>query len=155
MTFVIRSAAGEVSWDKSLFTGATFKEDDQSITHHIVDRPNIEKKHLSRYYIQPQWVYDCINARMLLPVQEYFAGVELPPHLSPFVEISDHAYMPPEKERLIAMQNGEEVPPINNPTQEEEEEEEEEEDESVEEEEIEIGKLLVEFVSIGKIDFDL
>lgn len=62
---------------------------------------------LDRYYIQPQWVYDCINARIKLPVEDYFLGVNLPPHLSPFVEEKEGDYVPPEKLKLMALQRGE------------------------------------------------
>lgn len=60
-----------------------------------------------RYYIQPQWVYDSVNAKILLPVEEYFLGVTLPPHLSPFVEETEGDYVPPEKLKLMALQRGE------------------------------------------------
>lgn len=60
-----------------------------------------------RYYIQPQWVYDCVNAKILLPVEDYFLGVTLPPHLSPFVEEKDGDYVPPEKLKVMALQRGE------------------------------------------------
>lgn len=60
-----------------------------------------------RYYIQPQWVYDCVNAKILLPVEDYFLGVTLPPHLSPFVEEKDGDYVPPEKLKIMALQRGE------------------------------------------------
>ncbi|KAH7638196.1 pescadillo-like [Dermatophagoides farinae] len=85
LCFVIRSFSGQVSWDRNLFNGATFNEDDESITHQIVDR-EIPKRFVNRYYIQPQWIFDSINSRKLLPVQNYFIGTKLPPHLSPFVE---------------------------------------------------------------------
>ncbi|CAG0878883.1 unnamed protein product [Darwinula stevensoni] len=85
LVFVIRSFGGMVSWDATVHLGATFQEDDPSITHQIVDRPTITKQHMSRYYIQPQWVYDSVNAKELLPVSSYFPGAVLPPHLSPFV----------------------------------------------------------------------
>ena len=62
---------------------------------------------LCRYYIQPQWVFDCVNAKILLPVEDYFLGVTLPPHLSPFVEEKDGDYVPPEKLKLMALQRGE------------------------------------------------
>lgn len=60
-----------------------------------------------RYYIQPQWVYDCVNAKIILPVEDYFMGVTLPPHLSPFVEEKEGDYMPPEKLKIMALQRGE------------------------------------------------
>lgn len=61
----------------------------------------------SRYYIQPQWVFDSVNAKMRLPVEDYFLGTMLPPHLSPFVEEKDGDYVPPEKLKLMALQRGE------------------------------------------------
>ncbi|KAI2664952.1 Pescadillo [Labeo rohita] len=133
LAFVIRCLGGQVSWDKSLCIGSTYDETDETITHHIVDRPSIEKQYINRYYIQPQWVYDCVNAKMLLPVEEYFLGVTLPPHLSPFVEESEGDYVPPEKLKLMALQRGEK--PLFTEAAAEEEEEEEEGDEDEEEEE--------------------
>ncbi|KAK5644361.1 hypothetical protein RI129_005661 [Pyrocoelia pectoralis] len=100
LVFVIRCCSGEVSWDKLLFVGSTFDEDDETITYQIVDRPIVDKQFISRYYVQPQWVYDCINARELLPVNKYFIGEVLPPHLSPFVDKdrdSYQQYIPPEE----------------------------------------------------------
>ncbi|XP_054852750.1 pescadillo homolog isoform X2 [Eublepharis macularius] len=120
LAFVIRCFGGKVSWDKSVCIGATFDVTDPAITHQIVDRPNIEKQVIGRYYVQPQWVFDSVNARLCLPVADYFVGVLLPPHLSPFVAEKDGDYIPPEKIKLLALQRGEEP--------EEREEEEEEED---------------------------
>ncbi|XP_066141344.1 pescadillo homolog [Euwallacea fornicatus] len=99
--FVIRCFGGEVSWDKSLFLGSTFDENDESITHQIVDRPSMPKQFISRYYVQPQWVFDSINARELLPINKYFMGEMLPPHLSPFIDPDrDQQYIPPEERAL-------------------------------------------------------
>lgn len=131
LAFLIRCFGGEVSWDKSLSIGSTYEVTDETITHQIVDRPNVDKQYINRYYIQPQWVYDCVNAKILLPVEDYFLGVTLPPHLSPFVEEKEGDYVPPEKLKIMALQRGEK--PANE--QEEEEEEEEEEDDDDEEEE--------------------
>lgn len=57
--------------------------------------------------MQPQWVFDSVNARLLLPVADYFPGVQLPPHLSPFVSEKEGDYVPPEKLKLLALQRGE------------------------------------------------
>ncbi|KAK9513025.1 hypothetical protein O3M35_001308 [Rhynocoris fuscipes] len=86
LVFILRCFGAKVSWDKTLFVGATFDESDESITHQIIDRPSLDKQYISRYYVQPQWVFDSVNARELLPVEKYFIGCVLPPHLSPFVE---------------------------------------------------------------------
>lgn len=48
-----------------------------------------------------------MNARLLLPVAEYFPEVQLPPHLSPFVSEKEGDYIPPEKLKLLALQRGE------------------------------------------------
>lgn len=55
-----------------------------------------------RYYIQPQWIFDSVNARELLPVEKYLMGAVLPPHLSPFTENrQDQTYIPPEERALM------------------------------------------------------
>ena len=51
--------------------------------------------------MQPQWVFDCVNYRKLLPVEDYFPGVELPPHLSPFVQEEEGDYIPPERQAML------------------------------------------------------
>lgn len=101
LVFVIRCFGGEVSWDKMHFVGATFDENDESIAYQIVDRPSVDKQYISRYYVQPQWVFDSVNARSLLPVNKYLMGAVLPPHLSPFIDkIKDQVYIPPEARAL-------------------------------------------------------
>ncbi len=57
-----------------------------------------------RYYAQPQWVYDCFNERRRLPVERYFPGAVLPPHLSPFVEERPGDYVPPERLEQLRQQ---------------------------------------------------
>lgn len=102
LVFIIRCFGGKVSWDKNCFIGATFDEDDETITHQIVDRPSLEKKYISRDYIQPQWIFDSVNQAKLLPTNKYFLGATLPPHLSPFVnpDREENDYVPPEEKAL-------------------------------------------------------
>lgn len=124
LVFIIRCFGGEVSWDKLLFVGATFEETDESITHQIVDRPRMDKQYISRYYVQPQWIFDSVNARELLPSEKYFLGVVLPPHLSPFVDKTRDRYIPPEERELDDPSLAE-----VNPDKEEEEDDDDEVDE--------------------------
>jgi len=51
LVFILRSFGGLVSWDKLLFVGATFDEDDKTITHQIIDRPKMNKQYDTRYCI--------------------------------------------------------------------------------------------------------
>ncbi|CAN4110176.1 unnamed protein product [Withania somnifera] len=101
LLFVIPAFGGIVSWDGE---GAPFKETDQSITHQIVDRPTQGHKFLSREYVQPQWIYDCVNARIILPVEEYVVGRIPPPHLSPFVDNEAEGYVPEYAETIKRLQ---------------------------------------------------
>ncbi|XP_071446406.1 pescadillo homolog [Hetaerina americana] len=122
LTFVLRCFGGEVSWDKSLFVGSTFPETDETITHQIVDRPSVDKQYLSRYYVQPQWVFDSVNARRLLPVEKYLIGCVLPPHLSPFLDaLQPEQYIPPEQK---ALEDGDDVAKDDEVSDDEDEEEE-------------------------------
>ncbi|XP_020219449.1 pescadillo homolog [Cajanus cajan] len=92
LLFVIPAFGGIVSWEGQ---GAPFGESDQSITHQIVDRESQGHRFLSREYIQPQWVYDCVNARIILPTENYLVGRIPPPHLSPFIDYDEEgAYIP-------------------------------------------------------------
>lgn len=52
---------------------------------------------LFRKFLQPQWIFDCFNARRLLPIDNYKSGSKLPPHLSPFVEERYGDYIPLER----------------------------------------------------------
>lgn len=101
LVFIIRCFGGKVSWDRTLFAGATFDESDETITHHIVDRPGIGKQYISRDYVQPQFVFDCVNQMTLLATNKYFLGAILPPHLSPFVDpLREETYIPAEEKAL-------------------------------------------------------
>ncbi|XP_058462497.1 pescadillo homolog [Malaya genurostris] len=126
LVFVIRCFGGRVSWDKNLFVGASFDETDETITHQIVDRPSMNKQYISRDYVQPQWIFDSVNQRKLLPANKYFIGAVLPPHLSPFNR-DDAIYVPPEE---ASMQAGND---FEKPTREEGVSDDEEEDLRLEE----------------------
>jgi pescadillo protein len=113
--------------------GSTYQEDDLTITHQIIDRPLAGKSYINRVYVQPQWIFDCVNEGILLPVKDYLPGAVLPPHLSPFVDINTGDYVPPEKQRLISMKNGDEVTKEANGDQDENSSsEDDEEDENAE-----------------------
>ncbi|GAO51340.1 hypothetical protein SAICODRAFT_26895 [Saitoella complicata NRRL Y-17804] len=132
LEFLIKSFGGKVSWDPILGAGSPLEENDPRITHHVCDRPNQEKRFPGRSYLQPQWVYDCINKGRLVAIDEYAPGALLPPHLSPFVKVEEGDYDP-------------EAVPVEAEAEEEEEEDVEEEtgmqvaddDEEEEEEEVE------------------
>lgn len=94
LEFMIRSCGGEVSWDASVGVNPPFPESDTSITYQITDRPTVRNRVLSRAYVQPQWVADCINARKIVKPSLYEPGAVLPPHLSPFVQVKEGDYVP-------------------------------------------------------------
>jgi len=150
LAFILRCFGAQVSWDKSVCIGGTFDVTDETITHQIVDRPDMDKQYLNRYYIQPQWVYDCVNAKVLLPVEDYFLGVSLPPHLSPFVVEKEGDYVPPEKLKIMALQRGEK--PVQEEEEEEEEDEEDDEEEEDEEEEEEDEEEAAEEMNLKEME---
>ncbi|KAG0636117.1 Pescadillo N-terminus-domain-containing protein [Tuber brumale] len=106
LEFLLRSfGCKRIGWDAVLGAGAyTENSGDTSITHQIVDRPPTFPPSAAgddstpsttaaaigripgRIYIQPQYIWDCINAGRLLPPGEYAPGALLPPHLSPWVK---------------------------------------------------------------------
>jgi len=111
LEFLLRSSGCKrIGWDAVLGAGAyTQDPSDTSITHQIVDRPptfpplsatggdsapngtaststTTAGRVPGRIYVQPQYIWDCINAGRLLPPGEYAPGALLPPHLSPWVK---------------------------------------------------------------------
>ncbi|KAI9689104.1 MAG: mRNA-binding ribosome synthesis protein nop7 [Bathelium mastoideum] len=56
--------------------------------------PNSGQRYPNRTYIQPQWVWDCVNAGKLLRPDLYAPGATLPPHLSPWVKPKQGQYDP-------------------------------------------------------------
>jgi len=120
LEFILRAfGCKRVGWDAILGDGAfTSDEGDRRITHQIVDRPSLPMSTVSeekmdeeaaatkgrrlkpgervpgRIYLQPQWVWDCINAGRLLRTDLYAPGAVLPPHLSPWVKPKKGDYDP-------------------------------------------------------------
>ena len=121
LEFILKAfGCKRVGWDSILGDGAfTTNESDPAITHQIVDRPALANgapapdvpetedgdavtpkaqwPHSTmpgRTYVQPQWVWDCLNQGKLLRPDLYAPGAELPPHLSPWVKPKKGEYDP-------------------------------------------------------------
>ncbi len=118
--FLLRAfGCNRVGWDAVSGEGAyTHNEADPRITHQIVDRPPAaqdtlqmlpEEQHEEektvqtvrpgtyipgRTYVQPQWVWDCVNESRLLRPDLYAPGATLPPHLSPWMKPTSGQYDP-------------------------------------------------------------
>ena len=61
LEFCVLSCGGRLGWEGE---GSALGAADAAITHQIVDRPMPpERMAAGREYVQPQWVFDCINAR--------------------------------------------------------------------------------------------
>ena len=53
--------------------------------------------------MQPQWVFDSVNFRVLAKPSLYAPGAALPPHLSPFVSGEEEGYVPEYGRQLGAL----------------------------------------------------
>lgn len=84
LALLIQNAGGRLGWE-CLDESSPISEDSPTITHHVIDRPNLAKMYTDRVYIQPQWIFDCVNAGKILDPALYRIGAQLPAHLSPFV----------------------------------------------------------------------
>ena len=84
--------------------GSPMQEGDERITHQVVDRPTQGHRFLSRKYVQPQWVLDSANFRVLMPTGLYVPGKVPPPHLSPFVDNDEEGYTPDFAETVKKLQ---------------------------------------------------
>jgi len=106
--FLLRAfGCKRIGWDRVLGEGAfTFDEADPKITHQVVDKPvpaasNGEQSTAKpgyivagRIYVQPQWIWDCVNEAKLLRTDIYAPGATLPPHLSPWMKPVKGQYDP-------------------------------------------------------------
>lgn len=98
--FVLRAAGAiRVTREDDLPSG-----DDRlsGYTHWIIDRPAVSgQRDMSLEYVQPQYVFDSVNANTLLPPSLYGPGAHLPPHLSPFVTAADEGGYKPWYENVL------------------------------------------------------
>jgi pescadillo len=119
--FLLRAfGCNRIGWDAVLGEGAyTNNEADSRITHQIVDRAPLSSAEFpaitagqedgeglitqtvmpghyipGRTYVQPQWVWDCINEGRLQRPDLYTPGATLPPHLSPWMKPTSGQYDP-------------------------------------------------------------
>jgi pescadillo len=106
MQLCIISQGGQIGWDNS---SSPFGISDPGITHHVIDRPLTGAVNSTREYVQPQWVFDSINAQVTLPTSKYRPGTILPPHLSPFVDDDKEGYVPKYREELRKLKSAVEV----------------------------------------------
>lgn len=139
LEFIIVACGGRVGWDGD---ASPYALDDARITHQVIDRPYAgDESGAQRERVQPQWVYDCINARSLLPTYAYRPGAKCPPHLSPFADAAKGSEAR-ERVRLAVMEatraagdDGEDAEDDNVDDAEDEGDEEDEEGEEEEESE--------------------
>ncbi|GKB94625.1 putative reverse transcriptase domain-containing protein [Tanacetum coccineum] len=76
----------------NLVVNATFVSENDDETREGDGAPCEESNHDINYqYKQLQWVFDCINARIIPPTEDYMV---LLPHLSPFVDNEAEGYAP-------------------------------------------------------------
>lgn len=74
---------------------SSFQYNDKRITHYIVDRKAEFVEFVkNKEFVQPQWVFDSVNQRKMLPLAEYGPGKQLPAHISPFFEYDNNEYKP-------------------------------------------------------------
>ncbi|KAK2736244.1 mRNA-binding ribosome synthesis protein nop7 [Myotisia sp. PD_48] len=173
LEFLLRAfGCKRIGWDAVSGDGAfTHDELDPRITHQVVDRPHLPESALpplpqnpqetsesaprvrpgqkvpGRIYVQPQWVWDCINEGKLLRPDLYAPGATLPPHLSPWVKPSTGEYDP----RLSLAEQEEEGEADRAAEAEEEEGSEEEVEEEEESQQEENGRVNG---KAGKMDVD-
>ena len=93
LEFVILSMGGKVIFEQDCLNKK--ERDSPLITHEIMDRKLSESSLLNtRQYIQPQWVFDCLNTGCIIPTEHYQMGIQCPPHLSPFVDYDNQSHKP-------------------------------------------------------------
>ncbi|ANQ08357.1 Pescadillo-like protein [Plasmodium coatneyi] len=88
LSLIILSCGGAVGWNSPY---SPYHLGDDKITHEILEPygegKQIEQQKIERMYVQPQYIFDCLNRKKILPCSDYSVDVKnLPVHLSPFIE---------------------------------------------------------------------
>ncbi|CAD2091208.1 pescadillo homolog, putative [Plasmodium vinckei lentum] len=96
LSIIILSCGGTICWN-SLYS--PYKYEDKSITHEILEvsgenmetqnsnkTNNINEYTYKRSFIQPQYIFDCLNTNKILSCEDYNINKTLPVHLSPFID---------------------------------------------------------------------
>ncbi|GAW80855.1 pescadillo N-terminus domain containing protein [Plasmodium gonderi] len=97
LSIIILSCGGSIAWNSPY---SPYTLDDEKITHEILESREVLESHegqegitqvikqnYQRMYIQPQYIFDCLNRKKILPCSDYSTDVKkLPVHLSPFIE---------------------------------------------------------------------
>jgi pescadillo protein len=106
LELILLAAGCQVGYDED---NSPFDESVEGITHQIVDRPlDPEDMKSNREYVQPQWVFDCLNNSIILPAAHYAPGKTPPAHLSPFVDNSREGYIPTRQKEINQLKGVEE-----------------------------------------------
>lgn len=111
LEFVIRAMGGAVIFENDLDNVSDLNETLADVTHWVLDRPKVRgEKRVTIEYVQPQYIFDCVNTSVMLPVGLYAPGAKLPPHLSPFEdEDREGGYKPWFKEFVERIKAGDET----------------------------------------------
>ncbi|CRG99953.1 pescadillo homolog, putative [Plasmodium relictum] len=101
LSIIILSCGGQICW-KNLYS--PFKYESKKITHEIVEAHEsiiLNEFKYKRNIIQPQYVFDCLNRRKILPCSDYSIDKNLPVHLSPFIEDDNYKNFVKKEEYTI------------------------------------------------------
>ncbi|EUD65542.1 hypothetical protein C922_04048 [Plasmodium inui San Antonio 1] len=88
LSIIILSCGGSIGWNSPY---SPYELGDQRITHEILEPygqgKQMGQQKMEKMYVQPQYIFDCLNRKKILPCSDYSVDVKnLPVHLSPFIE---------------------------------------------------------------------
>lgn len=86
VSMIIISLGGTVIWDN--------RSTNPHITHTVYDRKQLNNRFTNRIYVQPQYIFDCLNADEVLKPEPYFPGEICPEHVSPWDKIEAEEDIP-------------------------------------------------------------